>query len=167
MLEALGDLGDFIGGIAVVVTLIYLAAQIRQNTIAIRTASRQEIASGYREANRILLDPTTARAFAEGLTVYPEQPFDDRNFFSTVFNDQALFFQGAFALQESGQLDDGTYSAYLNWFVSLVVTPGGTHWWETVGRPIYSNGMVRAVDARLALGGLHDVRLLDAFKTDD
>ena len=167
MLEALGDLGDFIGGIAVVVTLIYLAMQIRQNTIAIRTASRQEIASGYREANRLFLDPTTARAFAAGLTVFPEQPFDDCSLFSTVFSDQALFFQGAFALHESGQLDDETYSAYFDWFASLVATPGGTYWWKTVGRPIYAEGMVRAVDARVAKGDLHDVRLLDGFKIDD
>jgi len=32
VLEALGNIGDFIGDIAVVVTLIYLAVQIRQNT---------------------------------------------------------------------------------------------------------------------------------------
>ena len=32
MLENLGNLGDFLGGIGVVVTLLYLAKQIRQNT---------------------------------------------------------------------------------------------------------------------------------------
>ena len=32
MLEALGNLGDFVGGVAVIVTLLYLASQIRQNT---------------------------------------------------------------------------------------------------------------------------------------
>lgn len=32
MLEGLGNLGDFLGGIGVVVTLVYLAMQIRHNT---------------------------------------------------------------------------------------------------------------------------------------
>ncbi len=32
MLEALGNIGDFVGGLGVVITLIYLAVQIRQNT---------------------------------------------------------------------------------------------------------------------------------------
>ena len=32
MLEALGDLGDFLGGIGVMITVIYLALQIRHNT---------------------------------------------------------------------------------------------------------------------------------------
>ena len=43
-LEALGNLGDFIGGLAVIVTFLYLAAQIRQNTESVRAASRLEIA---------------------------------------------------------------------------------------------------------------------------
>ena len=32
----LGNIGEFIGAIAVLVTLIYLAVQIRQNTVALR-----------------------------------------------------------------------------------------------------------------------------------
>jgi hypothetical protein len=35
-LEALGNLGDFLGGIGVVITLLYLAIQIRQNTRQMR-----------------------------------------------------------------------------------------------------------------------------------
>ena len=31
-LQDLGSIGDFIGGIAVIITLLYLANQIRQNT---------------------------------------------------------------------------------------------------------------------------------------
>jgi len=39
MLEDLGNLGDFIGGLAVVATLVYLAIQVRQNTAQLRRAS--------------------------------------------------------------------------------------------------------------------------------
>ncbi|XOV81016.1 MAG: hypothetical protein ACFHVJ_08700 [Aestuariibacter sp.] len=37
--EMLGNLGDFVGGIAVVITLVYLAYQIRQNTKEVRNNS--------------------------------------------------------------------------------------------------------------------------------
>jgi hypothetical protein len=40
-LEDLGNLGDFIGGLAVIVTLFYLAVQIRQNTRMLRSAGEQ------------------------------------------------------------------------------------------------------------------------------
>jgi hypothetical protein len=42
-LQDLGNLGDLLGGIGVVVTLIYLAIQIRQNTIEVRNAAVQRL----------------------------------------------------------------------------------------------------------------------------
>lgn len=39
MLENLGNIGDFLGGIGVVITLVYLAVQIRQNTRQLRSGS--------------------------------------------------------------------------------------------------------------------------------
>ncbi len=38
-LQALGNLGEFLGAIGVIVSLIYLALQTRQNTDSVRTAS--------------------------------------------------------------------------------------------------------------------------------
>jgi hypothetical protein len=43
MIENLGNIGDFIGGVGVVITLIYLATQIRQNTRSLRLSSLQQI----------------------------------------------------------------------------------------------------------------------------
>jgi hypothetical protein len=44
-LEDLGNLGDFLGGIAVIVTLIYLARQIRESTKVARLQTIQTIKS--------------------------------------------------------------------------------------------------------------------------
>lgn len=41
--QLLGNLGEFIGSIAVVVTLVYLAMQIRQNTTALTSSTWQAI----------------------------------------------------------------------------------------------------------------------------
>lgn len=42
MIENLGNVGDFIGGIGVVITLIYLATQIAQNTRSLRLSNLQQ-----------------------------------------------------------------------------------------------------------------------------
>ncbi len=42
-IQDLGSLGEFVSSIAVVVTLVYLATQLRQNTKAIRAASTQAL----------------------------------------------------------------------------------------------------------------------------
>jgi hypothetical protein len=37
-LDAPGNIGDLVGGLGVVITLIYLAVQIRQNTATVRAS---------------------------------------------------------------------------------------------------------------------------------
>jgi hypothetical protein len=46
-LEALGNIGDFIGGLAVVITLLYLAFQIRQNSRQIELNTAATMAAAY------------------------------------------------------------------------------------------------------------------------
>lgn len=41
--QLLGNFGEFVGSIAVVVTLVYLAVQIRQNTTALKSSTWQAI----------------------------------------------------------------------------------------------------------------------------
>lgn len=43
-LEAFGSVGDFVGGLGVIASLIYLAIQIRQNTRAVRSSSYHQAA---------------------------------------------------------------------------------------------------------------------------
>ena len=59
-LEDLGNLGDFLGGIGVVITLLYLALQmrhnseqLRQNTKAVQSAAYQTAAQSIREYNSL------------------------------------------------------------------------------------------------------------------
>ncbi len=162
-LDALGNLGEFVGGLAVVVTLIYLAVQVRQNTAALRTASRQEIVSGFRDYNRLMFQPGVYHAALVGMRLYPELPEEERGLFGYLVNDHALFFQGAFALYEAGTLEDETSLAYLQVFVAWVITPGGSAWWAEIS-PLYPPRMVAAVNARVAQGGLPDLLQFDAFR---
>ena len=47
--EAIGALSEFVGAVAVVITLVYLAIQIRQNTRAIRLDTGHDITEEYRD----------------------------------------------------------------------------------------------------------------------
>ena len=164
--DALGNLGDFVGGIGVVITLAYLAVQVRQNTRALRTSSRQDVVESYRAINRLLLDPVVARTFSEGLSSFPNLSFAERSTFAALMNEHTLFFQGAFALYESGQLEDETYHAYREWIATIMAAPGGAAWWETA-RAVYARRVVEALDGRLRRGGLADVLDFDGYRLDE
>ena len=75
-LEDLGNIGEFIAAIAVVLSLIYLAVQIRQNTRSVRMASHYAVMSEFRTNIRVLTqDPELASAYQAGLE-HPDQLSD-------------------------------------------------------------------------------------------
>jgi hypothetical protein len=154
-LESLGNLGDFIGGIGVVATLVYLAVQVRQNTAALRTASRQAIVAGMRDHVRLALGPG-GDSFFHTVEAFPDVSPDAYRYYTTLMNDLLLFFQGAHALHEAGTLEDETYQAYLDFVAASCSTPGGARYWQQV-REIYTRRMAEALDLRIERGGLRDL----------
>ena len=71
--EAIGAVGEILGAIAVLVTLIYLATQIKQHTLATRAVTNSAYAEAAREFNMAIANsPELARAMAN----WPENPAD-------------------------------------------------------------------------------------------
>jgi hypothetical protein len=65
--EAIGAIGEVIGAVAVVVTLVYLAAQIRHNTMSNRNAALQTISAQNADwLSLITQDDDVARIFRAG-----------------------------------------------------------------------------------------------------
>lgn len=154
-LESLGNLGDFIGGIGVVATLIYLAVQVRQNTAALRTASRQAIVAGMRDHVRLAFEPG-GESFFRADEAFPDVSPEEHRYYTARMNDLLLFFQGAHALHEAGTLEDETYGKYLDFVAASFRTPGGARYWEQV-RSIYTPRMTAALQARIERGDLPDL----------
>ena len=65
--EAAGAIGEIVGAAAVVLTLAYLALQIRQSNKAARIAARLETTRQYADfLDGLFTDPNLARVFREG-----------------------------------------------------------------------------------------------------
>ena len=167
--DVIGAVSEAVGAAGVIVTLVYLAFQIRSNTAATQTASRYEISRDYRQLTTIHLDAEAATAFRDGLWDYPNMLYEKSVLFATIVNNEALFFQGVFAQYETGQLETETYESYLHWFSSIIATPGGSAWWESTARPIFLKRMLVVVDKRIAVHDLPDIREIAQFRrnTDD
>ena len=68
-LSDLGDLGDFLGGIGVIATLVYLAIQIRRNTMAVRSTSLDSAYAAHMEFQRtVWSDSELNKLWFDGLT---------------------------------------------------------------------------------------------------
>ena len=164
--DAIGAIGEIIGAAGVIGTLLYLAIQVRASTAATETENRSAIANGYRAILTLNFDSEIAHAFRVGIHDYPNMTFDGRVKFANLCGHEFLLFQTAFAQYEAGQLDTETYESYLSWLASIIVTPGGSNWWEET-RPVYLSRMVKVVDRRIADGGLNDIRKMPQFECPD
>ena len=69
--EAVGAIGEVVGGIAVIATLLYLAIQVRQNAESVRNAASLSVNEGLAEINRRLSnDSEFAALWLRGLKDY-------------------------------------------------------------------------------------------------
>ena len=67
-IQDLGSIGELVAAIATVVTLVYLAVQIRQNTKMIGASLAQAHRDARNDTTRFLAtDPETARVYRHGL----------------------------------------------------------------------------------------------------
>ena len=79
--QLLGNYGEFVGAIAVVITLAYLAAQIRQNTLAMeKNAEREVLNDAARWRENVIRQPEVAELYLKGLSE-PESLDHTRNNF--------------------------------------------------------------------------------------
>ncbi len=67
-----GALGELIGGIAIIGSLIYVGIQIRQNTRAVRGSTLHKVTDFWGALFLRLAEPEVAQAYAAGLAGQPD-----------------------------------------------------------------------------------------------
>ena len=95
--EALGAIGEIVGAVAVVVTLGYLAVQIRQNTRSAKVFSNQLVDSA---AMRLVTEPAAFDVIVSG------------NMFGDILSDEGAVLTGSLGLLPSASLGEGKLGVY-------------------------------------------------------
>jgi hypothetical protein len=120
--DAIGAIGEMVGAIAVVITLVYLSVQTRQNTRAVRHATTRgvmEDANAWRF--RIVEDPAVSELFREGLRDPTSLSANDRYRFRMLLD--ALVFHWQHAVLADEPIPDVNVTRVLR-------RPGGRWYWS-------------------------------------
>jgi hypothetical protein len=136
-IQDLGSIGEFITALATLVTLVYLAFQIRQNTSQIRENSnlvRANVASMMAaqtsESIEFIFNPGAVELMAEGAKDFHSLPLADRMKFDSVNHQMMTRFESLFVHYKLGLLTEGQWAAKRTTLERRLVFRGVQQWWE-------------------------------------
>jgi len=129
-----GALGELLGAIATVATLIYLAIQIRANTYAVRSAAAQSVHEAFATWYRLLAaDASLSQLVANGLRDYSSLSETDKARFISTFMAFLSYSQDAFIKWREGSLSAELWRGWELVMMNLVNAPGGKDFWGERG----------------------------------
>jgi len=149
-LSQLADLGELLGGIAVVASLVYLALQIRQNTRTVRASTLHQNTDLWTSTFLRLAEPGTAQAYVAGMAASPDiRPLHYTQFF---FICRAMFlgFENQYYQMRQGVLDPETYAAYQRSISTQFLAFRGFRAWWQQSRSVFSPSFVAHIDAMIS-----------------
>ena len=146
-IQNLGSIGEFVSGIAVIISLVYLAQQIRSSSRATRFDSHMKLRLLTAESQKNLTDPQKAKIFREGLNDPDSLTEDERtSFFSMMY--MMVNIADARLVYERTSRDHDAYKAEADPITFFGNTPGFQRWWVSAKRT-YNAEMIAHVESRL------------------
>ncbi len=145
--------GEFLGGIAVVASLIYLASLIRMNTKTVRASNFGEYLTGSARLGSMLVDPQTASLYLRGLDDFAGLSAEDQVRFTGLMSQEWNRANRTLHLQQQGLIDDKLIESQTHALVVFLGNPGGRQWWEASQHwwdpdfRAYVNGLIREGEA--------------------
>jgi hypothetical protein len=131
VLEALGNLGDFIGGIAVIATLAYLAVQVRQNTRLLRATALSASSAANVSFNHLLGgDPAVARVFQVGLEDFGVLSEEEQRQFLQLLRGLVTSYEHRFQQHALGMIEEEIWQRQRTSLKSMLSSPHLAVWWE-------------------------------------
>ena len=134
----LASLGEAIGGIAVLITVLYLAYQFRQTTIIERTAGQRDLLSKCRDwVELTTTNPDLVEVLRNALNDWESATPEEQERANGWMLSAGLQAEQALYMWRENLVNEQSYNGFIGVIVAIARTPGGSKWWQ---------------QARLALG---------------
>jgi len=158
-LDDLANVGEILGGLAVLVSLIYLIVELRRNTKTARSGAAWNATVALAElCEEISASPELAELVSRG-----HEPTADPNDFSSAEFSQFFFvcrsvlykYEGQWYLWREGILSDEMWQNRRRWAKAFVSLPLPGRVWELEKQQHqYADGFIKSVDSMTKEGDL-------------
>jgi hypothetical protein len=151
-LQDLGNLGEILAAVGMVVSVLYLAIQVRQNTRSVRASTYQAFSESFRDFRTLLIgDERLGALWGKGLRSRSELSMSERAQFDALLMNFLRGVEVSFYQETQGLLDAAFYKGWLDEAVAIWRQPGPREWWSENSR--FFNSEFRAVWERRLTSG--------------
>jgi hypothetical protein len=128
----LASIGSLVSGVAVLISLVYLASQVRQATKATRSEIHQNILTGWLSAGNLVTQ--NAEVFARGLAAdagkFDAMSDADKLIFVTVAMAMFRHYENVFLQNREGYVRSEDWNAWTAHLLMYFNMPGVRYWWQ-------------------------------------
>ncbi len=128
--QLLGNHGEFVGAVAIVATLFYLAIQLKQNTASVRASAYQSWVATNIEINMALSNPAQSEIVAKGNL--DSSNLTEESYAAFLMINVAIMqmAQSTDYMYRSGSLDRELWEAEMNRAAGILAFPGVRQSWD-------------------------------------
>lgn len=128
---AITAIAEVLGVIAVVVSLVYLAIQVRQNTAQLKIDNLRETVRATLDTNWYYhRDEAAFEAFRAGVAGFDTLAAAQKAIFHSIMVDLSFYVEMIRSLEHSGLVDIKGREINERFLVAILLTPGGREWWS-------------------------------------
>ena len=129
--EAIGAVGEFLGAIAVIGSLIFVGVQIRGNTRATQTAAAHGLTTNFISLIRsISEDPEMSHIWVQQATDISALSVDDLQRLMLLSSMVLKSCEDSFHHHQMGQMSDDIWDGWQTLILQTCSLPGVRHYWQ-------------------------------------
>lgn len=163
-LQDLGNLGEFIGSIGVVISLGYLAIQIRSQNQESQAAVTNSLSQQWLSFMAgVAADKELALIWVNGLDDFEALERHERVRFAAVMNQFVQVSESLRGHYEAGKLEPMIWQGFDARVADIMANPGAQQWWAH-RRHWWSSEYGQYIEEKLAEG--RSGRMYEGFKSD-
>ena len=132
--EALSAVAEIAGVVLVVVSLVYLAIQVRQsNEMALAESERELLESWANAVAGISADDRTTDIFHRGMDDFDGLSNIEKTRFSVIMQRLVNTYIAAVRLDAKSLVGSEEVEIFGDICLAMILTPGGRQWWSIIG----------------------------------
>lgn len=150
--EAIVAISQLVAAIGVILSLIFLAIQLRQNTKAVRSSSIHDLTYSLSATAQTVVENENIVQILLKAKAGPESLNEEERARLHYWLVMAFRrFEGVYFQRTLGLVDSTMVEGFERSFISMVASKSGRAWWSTA-KGVFSSGFVSYVDEQIQKG---------------